>query len=65
MTATQTAEAIRQELDADLIRLEDALINKVEKILAKRIEESVAEEYVLDVFIANVQAIVQGQSRGE
>ena len=65
MTATQTAEAIRQELDADLIRLEDALINKVEKILAKRIKESVVDEYVLDVFIANVQAIVQGQSRGE
>jgi len=64
MTANETAKTIRQEVEADLRKMEDAVLDKAAQIIAKRIEDAAAEEYVLDVFIANVQAIVQGQTQG-
>jgi hypothetical protein len=60
MTANETAKTIREEVEADLRKMEDAILDKAAAIIAKRIEDAAAEEYVLDVFIANVHAIVQG-----
>jgi hypothetical protein len=60
----EAAAKIREEAGADLRKMEDAIVAKAAAIIAKRIEDAAAEEYVLDVFIANVQAIVQGQTQG-
>jgi hypothetical protein len=64
MTANETAKTIRQEVEADLRKMEDAILDKAAAIIAKRIEDATFndnETTPLEAFCGQVQAIVQGK----